>query len=443
MKSKNELKPVSLIDKGHHFNFRIYFYIILTLGTVWGFGILSEHLTPNFLGLGFYLSMLWFIPMIYIIIRIWKWYRLKTKLENTIMEKRLRYFIKSNNLYETDYIETTDNNVKTTKKKVIINSACLGCIETDEEVIVRAYKRGDIFTDKMNALDTGLSALLGLTIDNKIDTITYCDYHFKKVRDKRIVLSQSNVTAENNTVNIPLNNNLNWNTLKQPHLLLAGVTGSGKTTFLNYLIIEMKKMRSDIYVCDPKRSDLSSLQHYWGKEFVASETNMIAKLTREVKEIMNQRFIEYKENAENFVYGYSFADYKLKPVFLIFDELGAFRASAEKKVFAETMDNLTEIILKGREMGVFCVLSTQQPNANNIPTELRDNLSARLAMGNMSNEAYRMVFGEVEGFQTINTMGGGYIYLDGLGWEKPKYFDAPYLDYKNFNFIEEIKRYSK
>ena len=58
---------------------------------------------------------------------------------------------------------------------------------------------------------------------------------------------------------IPLNNNLSWNVQKQPHLLLAGVTGGGKTTFLNYLIIEMKKMRGTVYICDPKHSDLAIL----------------------------------------------------------------------------------------------------------------------------------------------------------------------------------------
>ena len=80
---------------------------------------------------------------------------------------------------------------------------------------------------------------------------------------------------------------------------------------------------------------------------------------------------------------------------------------------------------------------------HNVPTELRDNLSVRLAMGNMSNEALRMVFGDIDDLQTISTKGAGYIYLDGLGWEKPKYFEAPYLDYKNFDFIKEIERYRK
>lgn len=201
-------------------------------------------------------------------------------------------------------------------------------------------------------------------------------------------------------------------------------------------------MRATVYICDPKRSDLSSIQHFWGKEYVASETNNIARLTREVKEQMMERFAIYKENPENFVYGASYVDYGLEPIFLVFDELGAFRAGADKKTFAETMSNLTEIVLKGREMGVFVILSTQQPNASNIPTELRDNLSVRIALGNMSNEAYRMVFGDLEGLETVSGQGTGYIFLDGLGWSKPKYLETPFLDYKEFDFIAELKYYS-
>lgn len=384
------------------------------------------------------------VPLwLYIIYKIWKrYFKFKNK---TTYSKLLRYFIKSNKLYENENIECDvieKGHRKKKHKKIIVSSARLGYLEEPEQITIRAFKDANSFTDKMSQLDTGLSALLALEIDNKLDTITYTDYIFKKNKDKRIVVSNKNENRKNTTVNLPLNNNLSWNILKQPHLLLAGVTGSGKTTFLNYLIIEMCKMNSYIYICDPKRSDLSSLKHYLGTDFVASEPNTIAKLAREIKEKMESRFIDYKENANNFVYGHSFVDYGLNPIFIIFDELGAFRASADKKVFAETMNNLTEVILKGREMGVFVVLSTQQPNANNIPTELRDNLSVRLGMGNMSNEAHRMVFGDGIGeLQTINTMGAGYIFLDGLGWQLPKYFESPYLDYKNFDFIEELKRY--
>lgn len=401
-----------------------------TLIGIIGGGFLAENLSPSFLHSFF--SCLWSAVILFGIIRLWLWYRKQRFYIK--LEKDLYFFLQSYNLCQAEIID---------REKVVSNSAIFGYLVNETEIIIRAYKQGDIYTDKMNEFDTSLSALLGLPLENKIDTISYCDYIFNRYKDRRIIINHSNA-AYNNTTLLPLSNNLSWNILKQPHLLLAGVTGSGKTTFLNYLIIEMKKMQADIYICDPKRSDLASLKNILGTEYVASDVNNIAKLSRIVKEKMEQRFLDYKENADNFVYGYSFVDYQLNPIFILFDELGAFRASADKKVFAETMANLTEVILKGREMGVFCVLSTQQPNANNIPTELRDNLSVRIALGNMSSEAYRMVFGEnIKDLSSVSAMGGGYIYLDGLGWSKPKPFEAPYLDYKKFNFIEELKKYQQ
>lgn len=428
MKKKKKFKNISLYCKP--VNIRLFFCMTTTLIGIIGGGFLAENLSPSFLHSFF--SCLWSAVILFGIIRLWLWYRKQRFYIK--LEKDLYFFLQSYNLCQAEIID---------REKVVSNSAIFGYLVNETEIIIRAYKQGDIYTDKMNEFDTSLSALLGLPLENKIDTISYCDYIFNRYKDRRIIINHSNA-AYNNTTLLPLSNNLSWNILKQPHLLLAGVTGSGKTTFLNYLIIEMKKMQADIYICDPKRSDLASLKNILGTEYVASDVNNIAKLSRIVKEKMEQRFHDYKENADNFVYGYSFVDYQLNPIFILFDELGAFRASADKKVFAETMANLTEVILKGREMGVFCVLSTQQPNANNIPTELRDNLSVRIALGNMSNEAYRMVFGEnIKDLSSVSAVGGGYIYLDGLGWSKPKPFEAPYLDYKKFNFIEELKKYQQ
>lgn len=379
------------------------------------------------------------LVVVYLIFKFVK----KYKNCSSNIEEKLVYFIRANKLYEIEVIDRKEvfgNNVE--REKVITNSVRLAYLEDDNFLRVRAYKKADIFNDKMNILDSGLSALFGLPLYNKIDTLQYCEYEFKKKLDKRIIVTSSERKNYNESTRIPLNNNLSWNVQKQPHLLLAGVTGGGKTTFLNYLIIEMKKMRGTVYICDPKRSDLASIQHIWGKEYVASDVNNISRLTREVKEKMMDRFLNYKENPQNFIYGASYVDYGLPPIFLIFDELGAFRASADKKVFGETMSNLTEIILKGREMGVFVCLATQQPNAQNIPTEMRDNLSIRVALGNMSNEAYRMIFGDLEGLETVSGQGTGYIFLDGLGWSTPKYFETPFLDYERVDFIEELKCYS-
>ncbi|WP_457945415.1 FtsK/SpoIIIE domain-containing protein [Caproiciproducens sp. LBM24188] len=374
------------------------------------------------------LSFLLFVPWGFGLFKLWQSFLRHRKSINNSMAKNLKWFLASHNLCKKN-------------GDTIIYSSNLGFYEDCETIIIRAIKDGGAFSESMNTFDNDLSSLVGLSLDNKVDTINYCDYVFNKKQDSRIILDGSAKSYNNSTV-IPLSSNLSWNIVRQPHMLLAGVTGSGKTTFINYLILEMKKMRAEVYICDPKRSDLGSLRHVFGDEFVATDVNNIAKITRIVKEKMEQRFINYKENAEKFVYGNSFVDYGLKPVFIIFDELGAFRAGADKKVFAEAMSNLTEIILKGREMGIFAILATQQPNSQNIPTELRDNLSVRIFLGAGSVEAYRMVFGEdIKDLQSVSAVGTGYIYLDGLGWSKPKLFESPFLDYKKFNFMEELKKY--
>ncbi|MBE6821580.1 MAG: AAA family ATPase [Ruminococcaceae bacterium] len=374
------------------------------------------------------LSFLLFVPWGFGVFKLWQSFLRHRKTLNNSIAKNLKWFLSSHNLYKQN-------------GDTITYSSSLGFYEDSEKIIIRAIKDGGAFSENMNAFDNDLSSLLGMSLDNKVDTINYCDYVFSKNQDSRIVLDGSAKSFNNSTV-IPLSSNLSWNIVKQPHLLLAGVTGSGKTTFLNYLIFEMRRMKATVYVCDPKRSDLGSLKHVFGDEFVGTDANNIAKITRIVKEKMEQRFIDYKENEEKFVYGNSFVDYGLKPIFIVFDELGAFRAGADKKVFAETMSNLFEIILKGREMGIFSIIATQQPNSQNIPTELRDNLSVRIFLGSGSAEAYRMVFGEdIKDLQSVSAVGTGYIYLDGLGWSKPKLFKAPFLDYKNFNFLEELKKY--
>jgi hypothetical protein len=385
--------------------------------------------------------LLWLFLCVFFAVKLWKRFLSKEKDISNI-KKQLQYFISANKLYETETYEVRDKDGKIRKQEQICNYAIFGYWEDYDKLIIRAYKRADIFSEKMNSFDTLLQALTGMTLDQKNDTITYCDYIFKKERDKRLIVSSEEKIKYNDSTIIPLNNNLFWDIKRQPHALICGVSGGGKTTYIFYILIELLKMKSTLYICDPKASDLGSLKHILGEEFVATEPNHISRVIRQAKEEMENRYKTYKDNPENFKFGASYVDYKLNALFVIFDEVGAFRANADKKVYTEVMGNLTEIILKGREMGVFVILCSQQVNSQNVPTELRENLSMRVALGNIGNEGYRMIFGESNNnVQSISTTGGAYIYLDGLGWDSPKQFEAPFVDYKNFDFIEEIKKY--
>ncbi|MBZ4299600.1 otitis media-associated H10, partial [Streptococcus pneumoniae] len=88
--------------------------------------------------------------------------------------------------------------------------------------------------------------------------------------------------------------------------------------------------------------------------YVATTPNSIARIVRLVVEQMQAR---YQTMRDNFHYGSNFADHGFKPVWLIFDEMGAFQASAtdkkSKEVITEVMDGIKQIILLGRQAGVF------------------------------------------------------------------------------------------
>ncbi|CYU33519.1 FtsK/SpoIIIE family protein [Streptococcus suis] len=133
---------------------------------------------------------------------------------------------------------------------------------------------------------------------------------------------------------------------------------------------------------------------------------------------------------------------------MLVDELGAFQASAgtdkkSKETIVEVMDGIKQIILLGRQAGIFILVSAQQMRAETLNTDLRDNLGLRIALGANSNEGYRMVFGSAtpDKLKPIEEKGAGYLYMQGSGKETAQYWESPYLDTAQFDFIKELQLY--
>ena len=84
----------------------------------------------------------------------------------------------------------------------------------------------------------------------------------------------------------------------------------------------------------------------------------------------------------------------------------------------------------------------QRPSADDLPTNIRAQMSFKVALGNMDRIGYNMIFdtNDVE-YKTITEKGGGYIQIDGVH-TNPIYFETPYID-KDFDFIKEIERLMK
>ena len=181
---------VSLMNK-RKIDYKLVLLVGFSVGSVYIICKLFDYFTGIYffsIIVGTILSLILFVLWISIVTVLWINYVklcLKKKLPKN--GKKLKYLIKANNLFESGYIEKVDRQGKLHKDKVITNSVYLGYYENDEYIVIRAFKRADIFNDKMNELDSKLCALYGVDIDNKIDRIEHCDYIMRKVKDERII----------------------------------------------------------------------------------------------------------------------------------------------------------------------------------------------------------------------------------------------------------------
>lgn len=210
---------------------------------------------------------------------------------------------------------------------------------------------------------------------------------------------------------IPLMKGLLWDIAKTPHMLIVGGTGGGKTYFIFTLIQGLLRMKADLILLDPKQSDLADLEKILPN--VAYKQTGIEMQLRMFYEGMEKRYEEMR-SLPNYIGGKDFTYYGLKPVVVIFDEFVAFVDTLNSKEKEKVNFYLNQVILKGRQAGYFIVLATQRPDAQYLSGAMRDQLNARVVLGKMSDDGYRMAYGNVDKkFVNKGQRGRGYIHLLG------------------------------
>lgn len=426
---KNEKPIVSMYDNDLIFlslpKYIKYFRLII-LYLIIGIFIIS-FMVDN----AIFTFFLWVIGVISIV----KHFKLIRFIKNKYNEKyalnhEILKFIINNKLYSED-------------SNGIVTSSRFSYSITENEIIIFALMSGNYFDNKIQHLDVELQGLLDLPMVEKIIRHNATEYNFRINKPQRLNVT-SQEKAYNNSNEINIGYGVTYNPTKSPHILISGGTGSGKSMFMSFLLIEFLKQKSTTYLCDPKNSDLGSLSNYFGDKYVATTPNNIARVIRLAVDEMKSRY-DYMN--ENFIYGSNFETHGFKPVWILFDEIGAFQAygtdKKSKEIINETMDRIKQIILLGRQAGCFILIAGQQINANNLSTELRDNFSLRVSLGFNSSEGLRMMFGSATPDVTIpiEVKGAGLLYLHGNGKEQAHYYESPYIDSEQFNFIEELKKY--
>lgn len=179
---------------------------------------------------------------------------------------------------------------------------------------------------------------------------------------------------------------------RDPHLLLSGITGSGKSYLLESLTAQGVMKGGEVFVCDPKYSDLADFSRLVGVKNVGQSPSQIAGVLRKATESMEERYKAISQRPHKL--GASALDLGYNPSLVVVDEYSALMGSADGKTKAEIEKYIRQIILKGRQAGFFLILAMQRASVEGgIDSNSRYNFSSKIILGQTDATTLGMLFG--------------------------------------------------
>lgn len=186
--------------------------------------------------------------------------------------------------------------------------------------------------------------------------------------------------------------------LRQPHLLIAGATGSGKSVVVNGLLYTaLYRCPDDVQfvMVDPKRVELIDYKPLPHTLYYASEPdNMITALQKALSVTEDRYKVMQRAHVKKYAGG---------AVYVIIDELADLMTTARKKV-QPLLQRLCQI---GRAANVHVIAATQCPLASVIPTPIKVNFDARVGLRTRCAQDSRNILG-VTGCEQLPRYGQGY-----------------------------------
>mgnify|MGYP002721517013 CR=1 FL=1 len=228
---------------------------------------------------------------------------------------------------------------------------------------------------------------------------------------------------------------------KTPHMLIAGETGSGKS-YLLYMVIYSQILKGcEMYLVDRKKV-LTKFSAIVGTDHVASEKEDIFEVVREVEKIMDDRESQLSKKYSNDV-DVDFRKLDLKPLFLVIDEMGSLMSELDNKESKALIKIIQSIAQRGRASGVNLIISMQQPNANNLPTAIRDQLTFKTVLGNTDDTTKHLVF-KASDLMDINFDKGQGYYTNSGEQNHPGILFVPTFKFKlDIQNLKELRRLNK
>lgn len=207
--------------------------------------------------------------------------------------------------------------------------------------------------------------------------------------------------------------------LEQPHLLVAGTTGSGKSTFLDNLLDAISLTRTpadtNYILIDPKKVELIQ----WSKSpFCAgyADTQTDAEnILSSVCRLMDDRYKTMQRNGQRIS-----SD---RDLYVIVDELADLLLSTDRVIAKHIEIYLSRLAQLGRAAKIHLILATQQIRRATLPNSIIANIPARIGLRTIDALESKMII-YTKGCEELPLKGTCLAYLPSVGRPIPVSFTA-------------------
>jgi S-DNA-T family DNA segregation ATPase FtsK/SpoIIIE len=227
---------------------------------------------------------------------------------------------------------------------------------------------------------------------------------------------------------------------KQPHILIAGTTGSGKSgcvnTILSSILLRATPNEVRMVLIDPKQVELNyyeAIPHLLTP--VVTSPRLAANVLQNLIREMEHRYTLMKEvKARNLVemnrLRPRLGEQPLPYILCVIDELADLMMIAP----TEVEDSIIRLAQKARAVGIHLVLATQRPSADVITGLIKANVPARIAFAVSSQVDSRVILDQ-NGAESL--LGQGDMLFRPVEESRPKRVQGAFIS------EEEIEKLAK